>query len=45
MRKMLDTLPLDDDVVCDKCLMAFWENLLWGAAPKGPSAACRNSRI
>lgn len=26
-RATLDALPLDDEQICDACLMAFWRNL------------------
>jgi hypothetical protein len=28
LREMLDTLPVDDEPICDECLMAFWQNCI-----------------
>ena len=30
LREMNDTLPMDEDPICDKCLMAFWKNCMVG---------------
>ena len=27
LREMLDELPMQQDPICDECLMAFWERL------------------
>jgi hypothetical protein len=36
LREMLDALPLDDEPVCDECLMVFWKNCVAGPEPSSP---------
>jgi hypothetical protein len=33
LRETLDTLPLDDEPMCDECLTAFWQNCVAGSEP------------
>jgi hypothetical protein len=36
LREMIDFLPMDDEHICDECLMAFLHRLA-GPEPDGPS--------
>jgi hypothetical protein len=33
LREMIDSLPMDEDPVCEECLMAFWVNCIAGPGP------------
>jgi hypothetical protein len=33
LREMLDTLPIDIELICDDCLLAFWKNCVVGPEP------------